>query len=189
MTVAKKKTAKPKPPSGPMGVALVPQRLQALLRMLEKATDRKWPDLDLRQLALAEWMATPQWDKPQAEKSLVGWCLVNYVPDRTARRWKIHPLVVDLAATIVDVSLGHGSYDTQVWQNLIKRTAIDTEAIRVYFELRGKLHQKGGGVSVYTGPVDARQQGLVIGVDDADSYKRALAMFGNGKEEGPHDGE
>lgn len=58
----------------------VASRLLAMLRLLEKATGKKWPGIDLRQLALAEWMATPQWDKPQSEKSLVGWCVQNRVP-------------------------------------------------------------------------------------------------------------
>lgn len=158
----------------------VADRLLRLLRLLENTTGRKWPGLDLRQLALAEWMATPTWDRPQAERSLVGWCLANRVPDRTARRWRQHPRVVDLVATIVDVSLGSGSYDTQVWQNLVRRTAISDDAIRTYFELRGKLAGRGQGVNVFTGPVDARQQGLTIPVDDAESYKRALEMFGEG---------
>lgn len=84
---------------------------------------------------------------------------------------------------IIDVSLGNGSYDTQVWQNLIRRTAISDEAIRIYFELRGKLAGRGGGVNVYTGHVDARQQGLVIPVDDADSYRKALKLFEGGGDE------
>ena len=156
--------------------------LKELLRALEEATGAvyQWADLSLRQLALAEWMATPTWDKLESERSLAGWCAVHHVPYSTAKRWKIHPKVVAAAAIIADLSLGAGLYDAQVWQNLIKRTAIDTEAIRIYFELRGKLAGRGGGVNVYTGHVDARQQGLVIPVDDAGSYRKALQLFGNG---------
>lgn len=154
--------------------------LKELLKALEEATGAAygWADLSLRQLALAEWMATPTWDRQQSERSLAGWCSSHGVPYSTAKRWKIHPKVVAAAAIIADLGLGAGLYDAQVWQNLIKRTAIDTEAIRVYFTLRGKLAERGGGLNVYTGPVNARQQGLVIPVDDAGSYRKALQLFG-----------
>ena len=156
--------------------------LEALLRALVEAIGggNGWPDITLKQLQLAEWMATPTWERPPTERSLAGWCAVYRVPGRTARYWRKHPNVVAAAAIIADLSLGAGLYDARVWQNLIKRTAIDTEAIRVYFELRGKLHQRGGGVNVYTGSVDARKQGLVIPVDDADSYHKALELFEDG---------
>ena len=115
--------------------------LKELLKALEASTGAvyQWADLSLRQLALAEWMATPTWDRHETERSLAAWCQVHRVPYSTAKRWKIHPKVVAAAAIIADLSLGAGLYDAQVWQNLIRRTAISDEAIRTYFELRGKL--------------------------------------------------
>ena len=121
-------------------------------------------------------------DRHESERSLAGWCSVHHVPYSTVKRLKIHPKVVAVAAIIVDLSLGTGAYDATVYENLIRRTAVSDEAIRVYFQLRGKLPTtgRGGGVNVYTGHVDARQQGLVIPVDDAESYRKALQLLGDG---------
>lgn len=133
--------------------------------------------LTLKQLIFALWLATPTWERHEAQRTLVGFGMVHEVPLRSLNHWKRHPSIAAAARLFADASLGGGAYDGQVWQNLIRRTAISDEAIRLYFQLTGRLAQPGGGVNVFTGPVDARTQGLTIPLNDAASYRRAMTVF------------
>lgn len=113
--------------------------------------------LSPEQLRYVIWEVTPNFFKPEDQRTLGSIGDILGVTQQTLYQWRRSPAVLQAFAAFGMYVVKSGIADRQVFENLVELTRTDVKAQEIYWKLRGALSDHAPPVELHSLNIDARQ--------------------------------